>query len=322
MFGRIRKYLEMIRFSHTLFALPFALLAAGMAWYLNAHPPGNAAADGGLVIPFRWLDVAGILLAMVTARSAAMSFNRLVDREIDAKNPRTANRHLPAGTLSARAVGVFTVVSAAGFIASTCLFLPRNPLPLVCAGPVLAFLFAYSLMKRHTHFVHFFLGTALMLAPLAAWVAIRGEILLLAAASWLLQGECLLTAAEFSPILLAAAVMFWSTGFDIIYACLDADFDRREGVFSIPSRLGTQNALRVAAVCHFFVPFPLLALCLTFPAFDGLWAVAVAVVTGLLIYEHWIVDPRNPAKINDAFFKVNAVISVLLLAAGVFDMLF
>lgn len=319
--ARIKKYLEMIRFSHTLFAMPFALLAACMAWYANANPPATLAAeDGGLVIPFRWLDLLGIVLAMVTARSAAMSFNRLADRDIDAKNPRTANRHLPAGTLSVRAVTVFTAIAAAGFILSTCLFLPRNPLPLVCAGPVLGFLFLYSVMKRHTVFVHFFLGVSLMLAPLAAWVAIRGEMLVFAVFTRLTDGTWPLSMAELSPILLAAAVMFWSAGFDIIYACLDTDFDRKTGVFSIPGRLGTKNALRVAALCHFFVPFPLLALCLTFPAFGWIWGGGVAAVTLLLIYEHWIVDPRDPGRVNDAFFKVNAGISLLLLVVGVTDM--
>ena len=335
----IRKYLEMIRFSHTLFALPFALLAAGMAWYLNANPQaaGGFAAGTNVVIPFRWLDLAGILLAMVFARSAAMAFNRLADRHIDAKNPRTAGRHLPAGTLSVMGVIAFTVFCSAGFIGSTLLFLPGNPFPLISSVPVLLLLFSYSLMKRYTVFVHFFLGMVLMLAPLAAWVAIRGGyyVMPFTYVTWAPAKEASAISSyiwvgiwsghmwswpELSPLLLTAAVFFWSAGFDIIYACMDTDFDRESGVFSIPGRLGTRNALRIAAGCHLLVPIPLLALCAVFPPFGILWALAVGAITLLLIYEHWIVDPRDPARVNVAFFYVNAVISVFLLAAGMAEM--
>ena len=161
----IRDLLSLVRFRHTLFALPFALLAAAMAWAANARstPP----------VSFRWLDLAGILVCMVCARSAAMAFNRLADRRFDALNPRTAQRHLPAGHLSPRAVAAFTVACSLGFIAGTLLFLPRNWIPLAAALPVLAFLFGYSFAKRFTALAHFWLGAALMLAPLAAWVAVR-----------------------------------------------------------------------------------------------------------------------------------------------------
>ena len=298
-FSLLKKYLEMIRFSHTLFAMPFALLAAVMAWFLNENP-------------FRWLDLAGMLLAMIFARSAAMAFNRLADRDIDAKNPRTAGRHLPAETLGVAGVIGFTVFCSLGFIASTLCFLPGNPLPLAFSVPVLIFLFSYSLMKRYTVFVHFFLGVALMLAPLAAWVAIRGTIFVQA---WQ-NGWQTLGMAEFSPFLLATAVFFWSAGFDIIYACMDADFDRESGVYSIPGRLGTRTALRLAAMCHLLVPVPLFALCAVFPHFRTIWCLAVAGVACLLIYEHRIVDPKNPVKVNVAFFYVNVVISMALLLAG------
>ncbi|MDO4551257.1 MAG: UbiA-like polyprenyltransferase [Planctomycetia bacterium] len=320
-FSRIRLYLEMIRFSHTLFALPFALLAACMAWYLNAYPGmGGSGSQEEWVLPFRMLDLIGILLAMITARSAAMGFNRLVDREIDAKNSRTANRHLPAGTLKVKSVIFFTGIFSLGFIVATCLFLPRNPLPLVFSVPVLGFLFLYSFMKRYTHFVHFFLGVSLMLAPLAAWVAIRGEILIRAGTALLAGEGMILGMQELAPILLSTAVLFWVSGFDIIYACLDTDFDRRQGVFSIPGWLGTRNALRWAAVCHFLVPFPLLVLSVIFPPFGCLWTGGVFVVILLLIYEHWMVNPRDPVKVNQAFFHVNAVVSLLLLTVGVADM--
>ena len=162
----LRHLLELIRFSHTLFALPFALLAAAMAWSadLRARPP----------VGFRPLDLLGILVCMVFARSAAMAFNRLADRRLDALNLRTQMRHLPSGVLGTTAVVFFTVFCALGFVAGTLLFLPHNPLPLWCSPAVLAFLFGYSFAKRFTVLSHFWLGAALMLAPLAAWVAIRG----------------------------------------------------------------------------------------------------------------------------------------------------
>ncbi len=162
------RLLELIRFSHTLFALPFALLAAAMAWSANrrATPP----------VAFRWLDLLGILVCMVFARSAAMAFNRLADRRFDALNPRTETRHLPTGALGAGSVALFTAVCSLGFVAGTLLFLPRNWIPLWASVPVLLFLFGYSFAKRFTALSHLWLGAALMLAPLAAWVAIRGTL--------------------------------------------------------------------------------------------------------------------------------------------------
>src|SRR6478752_3019182 len=162
--------LEMIRFSHTLFALPFALLAAIMAWT-------TPVSTGDIRPAFRWQDLIGIVVCMVAARSAAMAFNRLADRTVDAQNPRTKSRHLPAGILSMGSVAVFTVVSSAAFIAGTVLFLP-NRLPLILSVPVLLFLLAYSYTKRFTALSHFWLGAALMLAPLCVWIALRGEYLM------------------------------------------------------------------------------------------------------------------------------------------------
>src|SRR5687768_3303256 len=193
-----RRLLELIRFSHTLFALPFALLSAALAWRREGE--------------FRVADLVGILLCMVFARSAAMAFNRLADRWIDALNPRTAGRHLPAGTLSVPVVTAFTAVCALGFVVSTGLFLLRdepNYWPLYLSGPVLVFICLYSLTKRFTALAHFWLGASLMLAPLSAWIAIRGL-------------DDLRT-----PLLIGAAVFFWVAGFDILYACQDADFDRQ-----------------------------------------------------------------------------------------------
>ena len=240
MLRTIRHTLEMIRFSHTLFALPFALLAALMAWALNARSP--------LGISFRWLDLVGILLCMVTARSAAMAFNRLADRKIDALNPRTQMRHLPAGTLSVSSVSLFTVACSLGFILSTSLFLPRNILPLIASVPVLLFLFGYSYAKRFTFLAHLWLGIALALAPVAAWVVIRAEV------AW-------------PPVVLAVAVALWVTGFDMIYACQDYAFDVEMHLHSVPATIGVANALRLAAVCHLGTVIMLAILPWVFPLF-------------------------------------------------------
>ncbi len=286
---RIRQLLEMIRFSHTLFALPFALLAAGMAWWKNSQ-------EG---ISFRWQDLAGILLCMVFARSAAMAFNRLADRKIDADNPRTAGRHLPAGLLSLPTVVAFTVICGVGFVASTLLFLP-NRLPLLLSLPVLAFLCGYSYAKRFTAWCHYWLSAALMLSPIAAWIAIRGNI-------------------EWPPVLLGLVVFFWVGGFDIIYACQDTDFDRERRLHSLPARLGIPAALRLAMLSHV-----LMVVCLF-----GLWYVAelgpvffigACLVAVLLAYEHWLVRPDDLTRVNIAFFQVNIIISMGLLVVGLADL--
>ncbi len=249
-----------------------------------------------------------------------MAFNRLVDRRIDAKNPRTASRHLPAGKLSVTQVIWFTLVCVIGFIASTALFLPRNPLPLYASVPVLFFLMGYSLAKRFTNYVHFWLGIALMLAPIAAWTALRGEVLIENALLWRAGKPLTATIAETSAVILAVAVCFWSAGFDIIYATMDAEFDKEAGVHSIPGRFGIQNAMRIAAICHFFVPLPLLVLGFVFPPFGMIWFVGVALIALLLLFEHGIAKTNDPQRINLAFFNVNSIISVTLLGIGAVEM--
>lgn len=279
-----RRMLEMIRFSHTVFALPFALFAACLAWRN---------------VPFHLQHLVGIVLAMVFARSTSMAFNRLVDRRIDAGNPRTALRHLPAGTLSVSAVTLFTVSCCLGFILTTLLFLP-NWLPLILSVPVLAFLCGYSYAKRFTMWCHYWLAAALMLSPIAVWIALTGTVTL-------------------TPVLLAAVIFFWVGGFDIIYACQDTDFDRQSRLHSIPARLGIPGALRLAAFSHV-----VMLACLA-----GLWyqahlgiifGVGVVAVAALLIYEHSLVRPNDLARVNLAFFHVNAVISVGLLVLGMADL--
>lgn len=286
MFATVRSLLEMIRFSHTVFALPFALLAAAMAW---SRP------DSG----FTWNALAGIVLCMIFARSASMAFNRIVDREYDARNPRTAQRHLPAGNLSLRTATVFTIICAAGFVAATFLFWP-NPWPAILSGPVLLFLLGYSLAKRFTALCHYWLATALMLAPIAAWIAIRGTV-------------------EAPALLLAAVVFFWVGGFDILYACQDFEFDRQAGLRSLPARLGVERALRLAAFSHFLTVVALVALW-WFAALGVIFGIGIAAVATLLLYEHSLVRPDNLTRVNLAFFHVNAVISLGLFAVGVADL--
>ena len=283
MLRRVRRLLELIRFSHTVFALPFALLAAVLAWRDE---------------PVRWHDALGIVLCMVFARSAAMAFNRLADRHIDAQNPRTAARHLPAGTLGVPTVVVFTVVCCAAFVASTLLFWvrePSNPWPLYLSGPVLLFVLGYSLAKRFTSLAHFWLGAALMLAPVAAWIAVKG------------------LADMTVPLLLGAAVLFWVSGFDILYACQDAAFDKAQGLHSVPARLGVKRSLRVAAVCHAVMFGMLVGLFFASPHLGSVFLGGLVLVGALLIYEHALVRADDLTRVNRAFFHVNGVISVGLL---------
>jgi 4-hydroxybenzoate polyprenyltransferase len=283
MFRAVRSLLELIRFSHTVFALPFALTSAALAWRKQAE--------------FSWLELAGILLCMVFARSAAMAFNRIADRHLDALNPRTAGRHLPAGKLSLGSVWAFTLVCAIGFVASTILFWMRgNPWPAWLAVTVLLFLFGYSYAKRFTALAHFWLGTSLCLAPLAAWIAIRGVV----------SADDLLT-----PALLGAAVLFWVAGFDILYACQDVDFDQQARLHSIPARLGVRASLRVALVCHAVMLGLLVGLYwAAAPELGKVYLVGVACVGALLAYEHWLVRPEDLSRVNRAFFHVNGVISI------------
>ena len=279
--------LGMIKFSHTLFALPFALLGAALA----AHGP-----DGWRGRPRDWV---GIVVCMAAARTAAMAFNRLADRRIDALNPRTASRHLPSGTLSTGSVTAFTIVSSLIFVVATALFLP-NRWPLILSAPVLLWLLGYSFAKRFTSLTHFWLGAALALAPMAAWISLRGDL------AW-------------PPALLGLAVLLWVAGFDVIYACQDAGFDRDQGLHSIPGRLGVRGALRLAAGCHALMVVALVGLGWAYPM-GWIYFAGVVVVALLLAYEHALVRPDDLTRVNVAFFQVNVAISMGLLAVGVVDL--
>jgi 4-hydroxybenzoate polyprenyltransferase len=299
--SRLRTYLELVRFSHTIFALPFAVMAALVAARRGiGSDPGGAA--GGWILP-----ALGILLCMVTARTAAMAFNRLVDRTIDAANPRTASRHLPRGDVGVGEVLGLVAVSAAAFIASTLLFLP-NWLPLVLSAPVLAWLLGYSYAKRFTMLAHVWLGAALGLAPVAAWIALRGQILLD-------------TPSDILPAaILGLAVTVWVAGFDIIYACQDAGFDATHGLQSIPARMGVPRALAVSKGLH-ALALVLLALLPRFvPELGALYWIALLAIGGLLVWEHALVRPDDLSRVNQAFFTANAVIGVVLLVAIAADL--
>jgi 4-hydroxybenzoate polyprenyltransferase len=252
---------------------------------------------------------------MVGARSAAMAFNRWADRTLDAQNPRTAKRHLPAGELSVATVIAFTIVSVILFLIGTSLFLP-NWLPLAVSLPVLGVLFGYSYAKRFTSLAHFWLGAALMLAPLCAWLAIRGPIV------WDHPADLL------PALVLGVAVLFWVAGFDMIYACQDYEFDRTCGLKSAPAHLGVAGSLRLAAICHGWMVLSLLALPLL-PHVGGpdlrfgwIYWVSVFAVAGLLVYEHCLVRPDDLTRVNQAFFNVNVIISMGLLMAVSLDFWF
>jgi 4-hydroxybenzoate polyprenyltransferase len=289
--SKIRHLLEMIRFSHTVFALPFALSAAVMAWF--------SPVPESITLSFGWPQWFGILLCMAAARSAAMAYNRLVDRDIDAQNPRTKNRHLPAGLLTPAGVILFIVMSAAIFIGGTLLFWP-NRLPLLLSVPILIFLCGYSHAKRFTSLAHFWLGVALMLAPISAWIALRGEVVQQMPSDLL------------PAVFLGMSVFFWVAGFDIIYACQDQAFDVEQQLRSVPARLGVPQALKVARACHGAMLGTLFALPRVAPQlpFSWIYYAGVAMVALLLIYEHVLVKPTDLSRVNLAFFHVNAVVSI------------
>jgi 4-hydroxybenzoate polyprenyltransferase len=281
MLTQTRRLLELIRFSHTLFALPFALLSAALAWRREEQ--------------FRFVDLVGILLCMVFARTAAMAFNRLADRRLDAANPRTAGRHLVTGQLSPAAVWLFTAACSAAFVLSTAIFwfASANPWPLYLSVPVLLFICAYSYTKRFTALSHFWLGASLFLAPVAAWISIRG---------W---------ADLRVPLVLGGAVLFWVAGFDILYACQDVDFDRKARLRSVPAALGVPASLRVALACHLaMLGLLVLLYWAAAPDLGAIYLAGVAAVAALLAYEHWLVRPDDLSRVNQAFFQVNAVISI------------
>jgi len=269
--GRIVAYGRMIRFPHSIFALPFALASVVLA--------------AGRRFPST--EIVWILVAMVGARSAAMGFNRLADHATDARNPRTAARELPRGVLSRREVWAFVLLSAAALVLAAWRL---NPLCLALSPVALLIVFGYSYTKRFTALSHLVLGLALGVAPVGAWIAIRGRI-------------------DVAPVLLGFAVLSWTAGFDIIYACQDVEFDRREGLYSIPARLGIRRALVVSRLLH-VVTVALLAAVYALGGLHPLYLVGVSAVAGLLAYEHSLVRGEDLSRVDAAFFTVNGWVSI------------
>ncbi len=284
---RVRLTLDMIKFEHSVFALPFALTGALLG-----------IREGGLSLRALGWKLAWIIVAMVGARSAAMAFNRLADAEIDARNPRTRTRHIPAGTLSAAFTWGFVAISSLVFLYAA---RELNALCFKLAPVALGVIFFYSFTKRFTVFSHLVLGFALGIAPAAAWIAVRGSL-------------------DPRILWLTAAVMFWTAGFDIIYSCQDYEFDVTEGLFSLPKRIGVARALRVSQLLHVLMTLCLLALAhgldLGLLSLVGIVAVAL-----LLIYEHSLVKPNDFSRVNAAFFTMNGWVSVLFFVFWAADVL-
>jgi 4-hydroxybenzoate polyprenyltransferase len=271
---KLRTTLRMIKFEHTLFALPFAFLGAVLA--ANGIPELR--------------QIIGITFAMVGARSAAMTFNRIADREIDAENPRTAGRELPSGQLSLKFAWAFFFASVALFVLAA---YSLNWLTLALSPIALASIIGYSYAKRFTSMAHLMLGWALAISPTAAWIAVRGAI----------DSEI--------PLLLSLLVLMWTAGFDVMYACQDFDFDRRSGLRSIPASLGIARALWIARLFHLQAFVALILLYglsgLGWPALVGVGLVGI-----LLLYQHTLVSARDLSRMNAAFFTTNAFVSVIL----------
>src|SRR5262249_48753169 len=272
-----RLTLDMIKFEHSIFALPFAFTGALLAWR-----------DEGFSRERLLSKLAWIVVAMVAARSVAMAFNRVLDADIDARNPRTKMRHLPAGLLSRKFAWGFIAVWAFVFI-----FAARelNPLCFRLSPAALGIVFFYSFTKRFTSLSHLVLGFALGIAPAAAWIAMRGSL-------------------DARILWLTAAVTFWTAGFDVIYACQDYEFDIEAGLFSLPRRLGMAGALHVARLLHVAMIGCLLALAWTLHL-SVLSVAGIAAVAGLLIYEHSLVKPDDLSRVDAAFFTMNGYVSVL-----------
>jgi 4-hydroxybenzoate polyprenyltransferase len=280
-----------IKFSHTIFAMPWALFATFFAaGYVGQRLP-------------HWGQIGLILACMVTARTVAMAANRLLDAKLDALNPRTKGRAIPSGRLSVGYMTGVLIVGSLGFIAATAGFLFwHNPWPLICSVPVLLYVCGYPLMKRFTRLCHYYLGLALGLAPLCAWIAVTGDI-------------------APPPVIMCGAVLLWTAGFDILYACQDYASDLATGVFSVPAKVGIPAALWIARLTHVVCLGLLIWLATTSPLLGPLYLVAVGIAGVLLIVEHSLVRPNDLSKLGLAFFTINGVISVVIGTLGILDIL-
>ena len=272
----------MIKFEHTVFALPFAIMSAFLA---------------SETLP-SWSKLGWILVAMVGARSCAMSFNRLADAEIDTQNPRTKRRAIPAGLLRKSEVWAFTIFSSLLLVVAAH---QLNPLAFNLSPVALATIMLYSYTKRFTSMSHLWLGLSLSIAPIGAWIAIKGQF-------------------DVLPLLLGLVVMLWTAGFDIIYACQDLDFDRRQGLYSIPAQFGIYSALWISTALHVITVILLVVIWYISPL-GLIYLVGVGLVSVILIYEHAIVKPHDLSRVNLAFFTLNGAVSLILMFLAVADVL-
>jgi 4-hydroxybenzoate polyprenyltransferase len=291
MFSLIKKWASFVRFSHTVFALPFALAAMAVAARDNRGWPG-------------WRTFGLVLAAMVCARTCAMAFNRIVDRKSDALNPRTAGRHLPTGQISLAGAIALCVLSGAGLVAASHFL---NPLCFYLSPVALVVICFYSLTKRFTDYTHVFLGLALALAPVGAWLAVKGENVS--------------TLEILQMLTLAAAVVLWLVGFDIIYALQDYEFDKAHGLHSLVVAWGQKNALAAAFLAHMVMCGLLLAFGLLC-RFRLAYLLGWMIIVGCLVLEHWIARRRSLNWINLAFFRLNAVVSAVFLIVTVAEVVF
>ncbi len=285
LWNKVKTLLEMIKFSHTVFAFPFALMGVVLASLASGHAPG-------------FLQVFWICMAMVGARSAAMGLNRLIDAKIDADNPRTAERHIPAGKVSISEALLFILVALLVFFLAAWML---NPLCLKLAPVVVGLFILYAYCKRFTHYAHIVLGLCLGIAPIGAWIALRGDI------GW--------------PVIpLAVAVLLWVAGFDIFYALQDYDVDVERGLHSIPAKLGKQKSFTLVRIFHGLM---LVFLLLVIPGSGLGWIyfAGVVVVAALLVYEHLLVKPDDLSRLDAAFFNMNGYISVTIFIFTLIDAL-
>jgi 4-hydroxybenzoate polyprenyltransferase len=296
MFSLISKWASFVKLSHTVFALPFALAAMAIAARDNRGWPG-------------WRIFLLILAAMFCARTCAMAFNRIVDRKFDAANPRTANRHLPAGQISLASAVTLCVLSGLGLIVSAWFL---NPVCFYLSPVALFFICFYSLTKRFTDYTHVFLGLALALAPIGAWLAVKGDDLVL----WPMRDSFLLA------LLLALIVVLWLTGFDLIYALQDYDFDRKHGLRSLVVAWGPQNALRAAFLAHMAM-WLLLAVFGLLARFRGVaFYIGLVLILASLVLEHLIARRRSLGWVQNSFFRLNALISTVFLVVTLVEVVF
>ena len=279
----MKKYLSLIKFSHTIFAMPFALIGFFLA---KPHE-------------FQWAILIYVILCMIFARSAAMAFNRYIDRDIDKKNPRTATvREIPSGKIKPSNALLFTIINALLFIITTYLI---NPICFKLSPIALIIILGYSITKRFTYLCHLFLGIGLALAPIGSFLAVSGKF-------------------DILPILFSVAVLFWVSGFDIIYALQDEEFDKNENLYSIPALIGVKNSMIISKILHFLTFITLLFAGLKYN-FGIYYHIGFIIFTILLVYQHIIIKPNDLSKINLAFFTTNGIASVIFGLLVIIDIL-